>query len=433
MPEKRVYGADIPGLADTVVDWARLNQQEVIKNMPSTNDDNEDIDLNKFMIFGGSYEDTADAEGRKQLLSILTLVEPEAMNGSMKQNTDTEDTLDADLIGDVIAQYNNQCEEIQNDWNNKYAQTYVDYEVQDDGGESAYIRPFSKFIAKWDIDDWKRLPSNAEEVVWNSVDELNQYYGDIFVPSETDTPVIRRIRDEVHLYIQVNFEHPDIAGDSYFAMPEEFNDACQKIDSIIDDRRDSFEEILTNYFKREGQMQGGDYINLARAIEDREIAPYEWDLDTDGDYEDSYESTARYSFDYDPEEWKMDIRVMFQILDSRDYKIALRRNLLELPRKEAETEYYLQMDTRTIDSGGDARVTVIFTINADEPDDMVTLFKELVEGDMDDEDALTVVFNKTFAQFKQSMNSGAWPEEESPASADINENLVKTWKQFLYS
>jgi len=64
---------------------------------------------------------------------------------------------------------------------------------------------------------------------------------------------------------------------------------------------------------------------------------------------------------------------------------------------------------------------------------MVTLFKELVEGDMDDEDALTVVFNKTFAQFKQSMNSGAWPEEESPASADINENLVKTWKQFLYS
>jgi len=430
MPEKRIYGADIPGLANQVTDWARTNQEEVIQNMPK---EDGKIDLSKFMIFGGSYEDTADASGRAILMKQLLGDKNVEFTGAMRQNTETEENLDADLIGDVIAQYNAQCEEIQNDWNNKYAQTYVDYEVQDDGGDSAYIRPFSKFIAKWDIDDWKRLPSNAEEVVWNSVDELNQYYGDIFVPSETDTPVIRRIRDEVHLFIQVNFDHPDIAGDSYFAMPEEFNDACQKIDSIIDDRRDSFEEILTNYFKREGQMQGGDYINLARAIEDREIAPYEWDLDTDGDYEDSYESAARYSFDYDPEEWKMNIRVMFQILDSRDYKIALRRNLLELPRKEAETEYYLQMDTRTVDSGGDAQVTVIFSINADEPDDMVTLFRELVEGDMDDEDALTVVFNKTFAQFKQSMNSGVWPEEESPATADINENLVKTWKQFLYS
>ena len=212
---------------------------------------------------------------------------------------------------------------------------------------------------------------------------------------------------------------------------DEFEEACERIDRVIDDRRDGWEEILTQYFKREGQMEGGDYINLAMAIEDGDVSSYEWDVETDGDFDDSYESTARYSFDYDPEEWKMDIRVIFQILDSRDYKIALRRNLLELPRKEAETEYYLQMDTRTIDSGGDAQITVIFTINADEPDDMVTLFRELVEGDMDDEDALTVVFNKTFAQLKLSMNSGVWPEEESPATAGINENLVKTWKRFI--
>ena len=62
---------------------------------------------------------------------------------------------------------------------------------------------------------------------------------------------------------------------------------------------------------------------------------------------------------------------------------------------------------------------------------MVTLFRELVEGDMDDEDALTVVFNKTFAQMKLSMRSGVWPEKESPATAGINENLVKTWKRFI--
>ena len=54
------------------------------------------------------------------------------------------------------------------------AQTYVDYEVGEDGGDGAYIKPFAAFVAKMGIDDWKRLPSNAEEVVWNSVDELNE-------------------------------------------------------------------------------------------------------------------------------------------------------------------------------------------------------------------------------------------------------------------
>ena len=49
MPEKRVYGADIPGLANQVTDWARSNQEEVIQNMPKEGDK---IDLSKFMIFG---------------------------------------------------------------------------------------------------------------------------------------------------------------------------------------------------------------------------------------------------------------------------------------------------------------------------------------------------------------------------------------------
>ncbi len=62
--------------------------------------------------------------------------------GAMRQNTDTEDTLDADLIGDVVRSYEGDCEEIQNEWNNHMAQTYVDYEVGDDGADGAYIKPY---------------------------------------------------------------------------------------------------------------------------------------------------------------------------------------------------------------------------------------------------------------------------------------------------
>ena len=153
------------------------------------------------------------------------------------------------------------------------------------------------------IRDRKRLPSNAEEVVWNSVDELNERngYGTIFVPSKDDTPTIRRVGDEITLSIQVNFEHPKIYGGSYMALPDEYADALQNIDTIIDDNRNGWEEILTQYFRREGQIEGGAYIKIATEIEDGELTSYEWDLETDGDYSESYESTARHSFYYDPE------------------------------------------------------------------------------------------------------------------------------------
>ena len=69
-------------------------------------------------------------------------------------------------------------------------------------------------------------------------------------------------------------------------------------------------------------------------------------------------------------------------------------------------------------------MTVEFTINADEPDLMAELFQELVEGEMDDEDNLTVVFNRVLAQFVNS---------RKPAFMQKNENLVKTWKGFINS
>ena len=50
------------------------------------------IDLSKFMLFGGSYEDTSGKEGRRQL--VRQLVGPGVeVEGSMKQNTETEDNL----------------------------------------------------------------------------------------------------------------------------------------------------------------------------------------------------------------------------------------------------------------------------------------------------------------------------------------------------
>ena len=217
------------------------------------------------------------------------------------------------------------------------------------------------------------------------------------------------------------------------ALTEEFQEMCENVDVQIDDKRDAFREILSNYFRREGFMQGGEYMNLAINIENRDVTSYEWDLETDGDYEDSYEAYASYSFDYDLENFKsFNEDVLKDILNSRDYKIQLRRNLLQQPQQVVDTDYFLSMKAFANKYvNGELRVTVTFTVNRDEPDEMATLFQELVEGDMDDEENLTVVFNKTLAQIATTINSGQWPEQDSSATQGINEHLVKTWKRFL--
>ena len=96
--------------------------------------------------------------------------------------------------------------------------------------------------------------------------------------------------------------------------------------------------------------------------------------------------------------------------------------MLEEPRKAQNTRYYLQMNATTVEVGGEIKFTSIFSINADEPDIMAGLFQELIEGDMDDEDNLNVVYRRVLAQVVKS---------RQPASTQTNESVVKDWKEYL--
>jgi len=55
---------------------------------------------------------------------------------------------------------------------------------------------------------------------------------------------------------------------------------------------------------------------------------------------------------------------------------------------------------------------------------MTGLFVELVEGEMDDEDNLNVVFNRVLAQFINA---------RQPSHMQTNESVVRNWKDFLNS
>ena len=303
----------------------------------------------------------------------------------------------------------------------------VDYRIDDDGDDGVYIRASAMIKLEWEADDWVKLPNTWDRTVFHSAQELNDIYGDIFY----DDPYLASENGIIKWECNINIEHPTLGGSTYLALPEEYQEMCEKIDLQMDDRRDGFREILSNYFRREGYMQGGEYMNLAVNIENGDVTSYEWDLDTDGDYDDSYESIATYSFDYDPEQLNITLPVLMQLLDSREFRIQIRRNLLALPQRNVDTEYFLQMNMSVIEVAGEARTTVTFAINRDEPGEMVALFQELIEGDMDDEDELRRVFMRTLAQIRQQ--AGQFPELDSPATQGISENLVKTWKHFLFN
>tara|TARA_R100001163_G_scaffold65838_1_gene65560 strand:+ start:6459 stop:8942 length:2484 start_codon:yes stop_codon:yes gene_type:complete len=427
VPEKRVYGAAIPGFIDRVVEWARQSQQQQIENLPKKDGK---YDLNKFKLYGGSYEDTAGWSGRQELMmQLLNNYDFQAFSGRVGQNTQTENDLDADLLGDVRGMYEEECEEIASQWNRRYENCKVDFSVEDDGADGVYILANATITLRWDYNEFTKLPNAYENVVQDSPWQINNYFGDLLNDSGAHMGLAQRM-GPIEWQCTVNMEHPDLGGSAYFALPEEFNEFCSKVDTVIDDRRDTMKQILENYFRREEIMPGGKFMNLAIAIENNDISSYEWDVETDGNYDDAYEVYASYNFDYDIEEVKMNEKILMQILNSRDYKIQLRRNLLAIPQKEEDTEYFLS--TKIIANKyveGEIRVSVTFFVNRDNNDEMVDLFKELVEGDMDDEDNLMVIFNKTLAEVRNF--HGIWPEQEGPATKNINEVLVMRWKRFL--
>jgi hypothetical protein len=92
------------------------------------------------------------------------------------------------------------------------------------------------------------------------------------------------------------------------------------------------------------------------------------------------------------------------------------------------TEYHLDTsNSSAVPSGEDIEYAIEFRVTADDPDDRVKLFRELVTGEdseMDDEDNLNAAFDSVIAQFINS-------RQPSHMQQNLDERLVRTWKGFL--
>ena len=432
VPETRVYGSGIPGVADRITAWAKENQEKVIKNMPESEDDPEAVDLNRFWMFGGSYEDTSGALGRKQLLSRLTGKPELDLHGDVRQNEDTENDIDANFNLGTQHRWEQEIEQIMEDWNHRYAATVVQAWVSDHG-DGLSIDAQWNVVLDWDLDEFTKLP-NPHPAATDAAYHINEYYGDIFdingaFLNETHLPGVTG--EKVRWGCRVNLQHPEVLGEVGFYDTETLNEACAAIDTNIDDKRDAFKALLNEFFKREGYMEGGAYIQLAYDIENSEISSYEWDVRYDGEHPtESYEATAAISHDFNPEELGIDPRVLFDLLDSRDWRLAVRTRLLDSAQRALGTEYHLDIENSQAvvpPTGEDIKYTLTLKITADDPDERTKLFRELVTGensDMDDVDNVKAAFDALIVQFLNS-------RQPSHMQQNLDEHLVRTWKGFL--
>ena len=423
MPEKRVYGAAIPGFVDRVIAWARENQQEVIENMPK-DAVGDGIDLDKFMMFGGSYEDTAGTTGRRTLMSALTGRPIGDFEGHIRQNTETEDTLDHNAISGMQGRWENEVQAIMEEWNDRYAAVNVEAEVEDDGDGGLFITARSVIKLSFNIKDFVKRP-NSHPTAMHAFDYINDIYGDIF---KTDEAWINSERGSDMLYFacDINMEHPEIAGNEFFYDPDGLNQFCQKIDTAVDDKYEAFHSLIEGFLKMEGWYQGAAYVQLVNDIDNKELSSYEWDVRTDGEYStDSYETTASTSHDFDPEELGVNPQVLADILNSRDWRVMIRQELLKPAKDELGTSYNVDLNgTTATQSGEDITYEIEFIVTQDAPDAVIEVFRELVTGDMDDSDRLSNIFDWAM---KQTLNSRLPAGQQK----NLDEHLVRTWKGFL--
>ena len=491
VPEKVIYGdKEIAGIADRVRRWVRQKQETVLSKMPTKDGK---INLDNFRIYGGSYEDTVGPEGRKLLLSLLTELPEDDFTGKVEQNTETEDEL-PDIVPNIESAQS-QIDETAAKWNRDYAACYVKGTVRQDMGGAALvvdlvqdpnrgenIRAAPSIRFQWGLNEWSKLPNPVDmdgcirylldgygnipdlglQEIINAAKEAGRYsrwdpkYQQVYSNSYLDSHgFISKVRtdsgDIVEAYIEIDPElligwKSAVSGfylDDDEASEYGFERFCEIID-LVDDERDNIQEGIEKYFKYEGYIDGGAYIKLAQEIENSELDSYYWDVEYDGEhFEESYEAWTSVKYDFDPEELNIEPRILFEILDSHDFRSALIEQLQDAaiikidghPPKAEENElgYLMVRDSSAVENGGDIRYSITFKVEADDGDKLVALFRELVEGEMDDEDKIREAFAKALEQTAHSagVKFNVNQSSEKVRNWGALKDLGEIWRRYL--
>jgi hypothetical protein len=415
VPESRVYGSLIPGFHKRVLQWAQENQSEQLKDAPRNLDASMEkygeeswefgtLDLNSFIKFGGSYEDN-----RISLLVQQLFGEKTKSTGNIKQNTDTEDELDVNLVQGLMEQYENEILQIDQQYNERMASGTVDGTVVDDGDGGVYIALGASLKIIWDDEEWITWPSTP--MITYALEELSQWFSWVnsdyvnqFELSSLD-PVEKTIRS---LNIDIIPNKLADWSQEYAYSPDDYGDFCEVFDQECDDKREAIKLILTNFFKREEAMKGGAIISLGHTVINDDLNLYHWEAEAEEGYEmDEFEFVL---FTAHPEVFYADLGASDdeadQIFHDRNYWLEIRKRMTKPAFENTGYEYYpeipLDMELLGIHGteGESQELNLSFSVHDDAPDEQVKVLRNLVDI-WDDQDEINRVASEVFRDMMQ--------------------------------
>ena len=294
LPETRVYGTRYPEFLKQVTDWMKEQQKDIIKKVEdsknaenqaeNTFDGDGDIDLSKWERFGGSYQDTTDSGMFHHFFGYKTV-------GRSKWDNTTEDNLS--LNSSVIDQWEQEVEEIARRWNRRYEFIKVDVEVNEYDGE-AQIEWSADFNLVFSEDDF--VKSAFSDETKKTIESLPSELNDHGVDWLEDRAIYTTVNPNSHYWaehshratdkngslvvIGIPIDHNALYPDGVWD-PDGFEDLCESLNTK-DDAGDQLELIAKSILQRNGVMQGGALMQLARVLE--EESWYEWSYEVDDDY-----------------------------------------------------------------------------------------------------------------------------------------------------
>jgi hypothetical protein len=393
------------------------------------------IDLNKFELVGASYEDTAGHSGRRALMVQLTGRPNEDFDGQVGQDATAEDEIDLSMLNaGQIEDAQRRADEIAEEWNRRYQAAEIQVDVEDDEGQ-VIIMLKAYMNIQWGIEEWNKLPASTS-ARW-AVSELNDLG---WVWADEGSAWLRRNHTQaVSLGFRINPEYiPEWNGMSFVADPEEVEDFGVAVNAI-DDMYDGVKHYLTRHYKMEGSMVGGKFLNMAMEISNNDIDPYEWTLELDDKW-DPDEATiivGQVEFFFEAKELQINPKVLQQILDSPDYRRAVRTKILADAKEEVGTEYNVDIydpGTGALPVGDGVNYEFALVVGHEDPDEVVDVFEAAVwqPGTVDDEDKLREIFLGTLQTIQRlRMPSGMkgsepieqlWDDEPDPAPAQNSED-----------
>ena len=435
VPERRVYGVKVPGFRDKVLEWARANQEEVLLKAPKSI--NDEVDLGKFIKYGGSYEDNLlpdlirdiyDDERFREFAKIFT--------GRIQKDHSTQHQLEKELVLTNLDRVQREAEEVLRSYNLDYFEVELDYDEEEG---NAFIIPTVQMTMDFDPDEW--IAGDKGRAILTYLPREFEDYGegwDIFGTGEYDASY-DRAHTRVRMKVVVD-KLGDLAG---WMTPGDLQELMSILYDTERSKYEGYKMIATGYLMREGALDGGETDRLGWAAENDDLDSGDWDVETEeGDHEPHrYELvTANMRLEISFE--NTTVEMLKKIIEEREFWLGIRTIMTKKSRGSFASEYQVDTDRFFDDIDEEGKVLYFrlnYHVGSDDNDDRARAWKALIETWNDEEElakTIQVQFDKWVRAYSGPVVKNAKGERMVESKLKIRsksqeQRMFDKWRRFL--